>query len=49
MSLDGINGQSIQTLLREYNDSKQSDEIQARGNAKIRKTMLHSKPTLNPQ
>ena len=28
-SLDGINGQSIQTLLRGENDSKQSDEIQA--------------------
>ena len=26
----GINGQSIQTLLRGENDSKQSDEIQAR-------------------
>ena len=29
-SLDGINGRSIQTLLREENDSKQSDEFQAR-------------------
>ena len=29
MSLDGINGWSIQTLLRGENDSKQSDEIQA--------------------
>ena len=29
MSLDGINDWSIQTLLREENDSKQSDEIQA--------------------
>ena len=28
-SLDGINGRSIQTLLRGDNDSKQSDEIQA--------------------
>jgi len=28
-SLDGINGPSIQTLLRGENDSKQSDEIQA--------------------
>ena len=28
-SLDGINGRSIQTLLRGENDSKQSDEIQA--------------------
>ena len=28
-SLDGINGRSIQTLLREENDSKQSDEFQA--------------------
>ena len=28
-SLDVINGRSIQTLLREENDSKQSDEIQA--------------------
>ena len=28
-SLDGINGQSIQTLLRGENDSKQSDQIQA--------------------
>ena len=28
-SLDGINGWSIQTLLRGENDSKQSDEIQA--------------------
>ena len=27
-SLDGINRQSIQTLLRRENDSKQSDEIQ---------------------
>ena len=30
MSLDGINGRSPQTLLRGENDSKQSDEIQAR-------------------
>ena len=30
MSLDGINGRSIQTLLRGENDSKQSDEFQAR-------------------
>ena len=30
-SLDGINGWSIQTLLRGENDSKQSDEFQARG------------------
>ena len=29
-SLDDINGWSIQTLLRGENDSKQSDEIQAR-------------------
>ena len=29
-SLDGINGRSIQTLLRGENDSKQSDEFQAR-------------------
>ena len=28
-SLGGINGRSIQTLLRGENDSKQSDEIQA--------------------
>ena len=28
-SLNGINGPSIQTLLREENDSKQSDEFQA--------------------
>ena len=28
-SLDGINGRSIQTLLRGENDSKQLDEIQA--------------------
>ena len=28
-SVDGINGWSIQTLLRGENDSKQSDEIQA--------------------
>ena len=28
-SLDGINGRSIQTLLRGENESKQSDEIQA--------------------
>ena len=28
-SLDGINGRSIQMLLRRKNDSKQSDEIQA--------------------
>ena len=26
--MDGFNGQSIQTLLREENDSKHSDEIQ---------------------
>ena len=30
MSLDGINGPSIQTLLKGENDSKQSDEIQAK-------------------
>ena len=29
MSLDGINGQSIQMLLRGENDLKQSNEIQA--------------------
>ena len=29
-SLDGINGWSIQTLLKGENDSKQSDEFQAR-------------------
>ena len=29
-SLEGINGRSIQTLLRGENDSKQSDEFQAR-------------------
>ena len=29
-SLDGINGWSIQTLLRGENDSKQSDEFQAK-------------------
>ena len=29
-SLDGINGSSIQTLLTEENDSKQSDEFQAK-------------------
>ena len=29
-SLDGINGRSIQTLLRGENDSKQSDEFQAK-------------------
>ena len=29
-SLDGINGWSIQTLLRGENDSKLSDEIQAK-------------------
>ena len=29
-SLDGINGWSIQTLLREENDSKQSDEIRVK-------------------
>ena len=29
MSLDGINGWSIQTLLRGENDSKPPDEIQA--------------------
>ena len=29
MSLGGINGRSIQMLLRGENDSKQSDEIQA--------------------
>ena len=28
-SLDGINGRSIQKLLRGENDSKQSDEFQA--------------------
>ena len=31
--MDGINGQSIQTLLRGKNDSKQSDEFQAMGGA----------------
>ena len=31
-SLDGINGRSIQTLLRGENDSKQSDEFQANEN-----------------
>ena len=31
MSLDGVNGQSIQTLLRGGNDSKQLDEIKAGG------------------
>ena len=31
-SLDGINGLSIQTLLRGENDSKQSDEFQAKLN-----------------
>ena len=30
-SLDGINSQSIQTLLRGENDSKQLDEIKAGG------------------
>ena len=30
-SLDGINGPSIQTLLRGESDSKQSDEFQATG------------------
>ena len=30
MSLDGINGWSIQKLLRGENDSKQSDEFQAK-------------------
>ena len=34
-SLDGINGRSIQTLLRGENDSKQSDEFQAKENALI--------------
>ena len=34
-SLDGINGQSIQTLLRGENDSKQSDEIQATKNMRL--------------
>ena len=29
-SLDGINGRSIQTLMRGENDSKQSDEIKAK-------------------
>ena len=29
--INGINGRSIQTLLRGENDSKQSDEFQARG------------------
>ena len=32
-SLDSINGWSIQTLRREENDSKQSDEVQAIGMA----------------
>ena len=32
MSLDSINGWSIQTLLRGENDSKQLDEIQAKEN-----------------
>ena len=34
-SLDGINGRSIQTLLRGENDSKQSDEIKAKYNMMI--------------
>ena len=37
MSLDCINVRSIQTLLRGENDSKQSDEIQARIQARIRR------------
>ena len=37
-SLDGINGRSIQTLLRGENDSKQSDEFQAKKARKLRKT-----------
>ena len=34
-SPDGINGWSIQTLLRGENDSKQSDEFQAKGNTEV--------------
>ena len=36
-SLDGINGQSIQTLLRGENDLKQSNEIQATSRYVLRK------------
>ena len=36
-SLDGINGRSIQTLLRGENDSKQSDEFQANSGEPFRK------------
>ena len=36
-SLDGINGQSIQTLLRGENNSKQSNEIQATSRYVLRK------------
>ena len=52
-SLDGINGRSIQTLLRGENDSKQSDEFQAndcedklqRPAPKIRITEVSNKKT----
>ena len=37
MSLDSINGWSIQSLLRGENDSKQSDEIQATSRYVLRK------------
>ena len=38
MSLDDINSQSIQTLLRGENDSKQSDEFQATFNLENKTT-----------
>ena len=44
-SLDGINGWSIQTLLRGENDSKQSDEFQAKWSP-VRSTIILSIYTL---
>ena len=38
-SLEGINGRSIQTLLRGENDSKQSDEFQANEHALNRESV----------
>ena len=45
-SLDGINGQSIQTLLRGENDSKQSDEFQAK--SKVIKSLRVTRQNVVP-
>ena len=42
-SLDGINGRSIQTLLRGENDSKQSDEFQAIAESASSNIVLYSR------